>query len=387
MGKAVPVAVRKRPRSVRLAGEDVRGHVVVLSDTVDDGYDVVLPYILEGFQQGDRAFHVIDPALRDEHLERLSEIGIDVPAATASGQLAVRSWHEGYLRGGTFDPGAQLSFLREVLDEGRRLGYPMTRYIGSTEWAVDNPDEMRDLLAYERDVEDLIRNVPDVLVCTYDLSRHSARAIADVLGVHTAAVVGGVVRMSGPRTRASPRDRLLTAASKLFHEMGIRAAGVDAIIQEAGVAKATFYRHFPSKDDLVVAWLRDPRTRWFEGVMSQAQGNGTDAVDVLPRFFGALVVWLDAGGYRGCPYLNTGVEITDPNHPALGVVTDYLQEVEDSLTSFAAAAGYRDPRRLATQLQALIAGSISLAVARRSGGHVADARDAALVLLREAVRD
>ena len=379
--------MRTRPRSIRLAGEDVRGHVVVLSDTVDDGYDVLLPYILEGFQEGDRAFHVIDPALRDEHLERLSDGGIDVPAATASGQLAVRTWHEGYLRGGSFDPDAQLTFLREVLDEGRRLGYPMTRYIGATEWAADDPDVLRHLLAYERDVDQLAKDLPDVLVCTYDLSRHSARAIADVLGVHAAAVVGGVVRTSRPPERESPRARLLTAASKLFHEAGIQATGVDAIIQAADVAKATFYRHFPSKDDLVVAWLRDPRTRWFERVMSQAEGNDPDPVDVLPRFFDALVVWLGAEGYRGCPYLNTGVEITDPNHPALGVVTEYLQEVEDSLAGLASAAGYRDPRRLATQLQALIAGSISLAVARRNAGNAVASRDAALALLREWARD
>lgn len=169
--------------------------------------------------------------------------------------------------------------------------------------------------------------------------------------------------------------------------MGIQAAGVDAIIREAAVAKATFYRHFPSKDDLVVAWLRDPRTRWFERVMSQAEGNSANPVDVLPHFFEALVVWLEAEGYRGCPYLNTGVEITDPKHPALAVVAEYLQEVEDYLTGLATAAGYRDPRRLAIQLQSLIAGSISLAVARRNAGNAVAAREAAMTLLREAQRD
>jgi len=316
----------------------------------------------------------------------LTDAGIDVPATTASGQLVVRTWNEGYLRGGSFDPDTQPAFLRQVLSEGRSLGYPRTRYIGSTEWAADDPEVMRKLVAYEAEVDALVRNQPDVLICTYDLSRHSARAIADVLGVHTAAVVGGVVRTSGQTERESPRERLLTAASKLFHGMGIQAAGVDAIIAEAGVAKATFYRHFPAKDDLVVAWLRDPRTRWFDRVRAEAEARGTDPADVLPRLFDEVAAWLEAEGYRGCAYLNVGVEITDPAHPARAVVTEYLQEIEDYLAGLLAAARYRDPRRLATQMQALLAGTISLAVARRSGANARAAREAALAVLEGAER-
>ena len=378
--------MRKRPAPARLAGGKAHGHVVVLADTAAEGNELLRPFIVEGFQQGDRAFHVVDPALRDEHLERLGDAGIDVPAATASGQLVVWTWNEGYLRGGSFDPATQPAFLRQVLSEGRSLGYPRTRYIGSTEWAADDPEVMRRLVAYEAEVDALVQNQPDVLICTYDLSRHSARAIADVLGVHTAAVVGGVVRTSAQTERESPRDRLLTAASKLFHEMGIQATGVDAIIAEAGVAKATFYRHFPAKDDLVVAWLRDPRTRWFDRVRAQAEVHGTDPAVLLPRLFDEVGVWLEAEGYRGSAFLNTGVEITARAHPALAVIIEYLKEVEDYLTGLLAAAGYRDPRRLATQIQALIVGTISLAVARRSGAHVRAARDAAMAVLEHAER-
>ena len=374
--------MRRSP--ARLAGGKVHGHVAVLADTVVEGDELLLPFIIEGFQQGDRAFHVIDPARRDEHLERLGDAGIDVPAATASGQLVVRTWNEGYLRGGSFDPDTQPAFLREVLSEGRKLGYPRTRYIGSTEWAVVDPKVMPKLLAYEAGVDALVRNQPDVLVCTYDLSRHSARAIAEVLGVHSAAVVGGVFRRTSHAE--SPRDRLLTAASKLFHEMGIQAAGVDAIIAEAGVAKATFYRHFPAKDDLVVAWLRDPRTRWFDRVRKQAEARGTDPADLLPRLFDEVAAWLEAESYRGCAFLNTGVEITDPAHPALGLVSDYLQEMEDYLAGLLTAAGYRAPQRLATQVHALISGTICLAVARRSGAHVLAARQAAMAVLEQAER-
>lgn len=181
--------------------------------------------------------------------------------------------------------------------------------------------------------------------------------------------------------RESARDRLLTAASQLFHDVGVQAAGVDALIAAAGVAKATFYRHFPSEDDLVVAWLRDPRTRWFERIRAQAEERSTTPDDRIPRLFEAVADWLDEGNYRGCPYLNSSVEITDATHPARQVITDYLQEIEDHLTGLAADAGHRDPRRFGAELQTLLAGSIALGVARRIGSPALLARDVALTML------
>jgi AcrR family transcriptional regulator len=374
-------------RPVHLAGEELRDrHVVLLGDGVDDVYDNLMPFIVEGFEDGDRAVHIIDPALWDAHFEHLSANGIDTAVATASGQLNVRTWNETYLLGGTFDPRRQFAFLRQSLAEGHRLGFAATRLIGSLDWAAGVEDVMPDVLAYETRAEELVKNRPDVIVCTYDLRRHGARAIADVLGVHTGAVVGGVARTHRAPERESARERLLTAASQLFHDVGIQAAGVDALIAAAGVAKATFYRHFPSKDDLVVAWLRDPRTRWFDQVRARAEERSTAPDDLIPRLFEAIADWLDEGNYRGCPYLNTSVEVTDPTHPARQVVTDYLQEIEDDLTGLAAAAGYRDSRRVGAELQTLVAGSIALGVARRSGDPALLARDVALTMLAEAPR-
>jgi AcrR family transcriptional regulator len=375
-------------RRVHLAGEELRdGHVVVLGDGVDEVYDILVPFIAEGFEAGDRAVHIIDPGLRDAHFEHLSANGIDVAATTASGQLEVRTWEESYLFGGTFDPQRQFRFLRDQLAEGRRLGYPATRLIGSADWAVDMPEVMPDFLAYEAHVDDLVANRPDTIVCTYDLRRHGARAIADVLGVHTGAIVGGVLRTHRAPAPESARDRLLTAASRLFHDVGIQAAGVDALIASAGVAKATFYRHFPSKDDLVVAWLRDPRTRWFDRIRARVETPGIAPADMITRLFDGIADWLEAGDYRGCPYLNTSVEITDPTLPARLAASDYLQEIEDQLTELAASTGSRDPRRVGAELQTLVAGAISLGVARHSREPAVRARQAARAMLDEAVRD
>jgi AcrR family transcriptional regulator len=345
-----------------------------------------MPFIVDGFTDGDRAVHLVDPDTRDEHIERLIANGIDVAAATSSHQLEVLTWADSYMVGGRFDRVTQLSLLRRTVREATVLGFRRTRLIGTTDWAVDEATA-RGLLAYEGHVDDVLRRVPDVFVCVYDINRHSVRTIADAVGIHSVSVVGGVLRRSHAAARGSARERLLDAASELFHSAGIQATGVDSLIAAAGVAKATFYRHFAAKDDLVVAWLRDPRTRWIDRLRAQVEASRGDAAGRIPRFFEVLAEWLEAEDFRGCPYQNTAVEITHPTHPTRAVITEYLQEVEAYLEGLIAAAGYRDSRRLAAELQTLTAGAISLAVARRSRRPAVTARAAALSLLAEAKRD
>ena len=127
------------------------------------------------------------------------------------------------------------------------------------EWAQDGVPGVDELVAYESEVDGLLWRADDVIVCAYDLRSHSASRIAAVLAVHDTVFADGRLRRTGSATpRASARDRILAAAGQLFAEQGVRATGVDALIATADVAKATFYRHFPSKDDLIVAWLQEP---------------------------------------------------------------------------------------------------------------------------------
>jgi AcrR family transcriptional regulator len=375
------------PTTARLAGQDLADHrhVCALVDGPDDAYELLTPFILDGFERGDRALHLVDPDVLDAHLARLADAGIDVPAASASHQLDVRTWTDSSRLGGRFDRPAQIALLRRACAEGRQLGYPMTRVVGMMEWAIQDVTA-DDLLRYEVGLNGVLRNVPDIIVCAYDLRRHSARTIAHVLGAHSAAVVGGVLRVAHGTARASARDRLLAAAAHLFHEAGIQATGIDAIIREAGVAKATFYRHFPSKEDLVVAWLRDPSTRWLDRLRAQVEAGRPEPEDTIPLFFDAVGEWLETEDYRGCPYLNTAAEITDPARPARLVVREFLQDVQDYLGGAAAAAGYREPQVLAAQLHTLLAGAITLTVAWRSPATAVAARDAAKELLASAER-
>jgi AcrR family transcriptional regulator len=377
----------RKPRTVRLAGLELRDHrhLCALVDGPAALDPALMAFVLEGLAEGDRALHIVDPKERTAHLAALRTNGVDVDATMASRQLEVRTWTESYLRGGRFDRTAQLAFIRQVLADGRDRGFPLTRLIATMEWTI-GAEVDTELAIYEARVNELLRKAPDVLICAYDLNRHSARTIADVLGVHAVALVGGVLRTNPAPTRASARDRLVAAAADLFAANGIQATGVDAIIEAADVAKATFYRHFPSKDDLVVAWLRDPAARWLDGVRARVEARGATGADAIPVLFETVADWLETGDYRGCPYLNTAAELMEPNHSARVVIREFLQEVEDYLADKLAVGGYEHPRMLARELQALLAGSITLAVARRSNASALSARDAAITLLASAPR-
>jgi AcrR family transcriptional regulator len=191
-----------------------------------------------------------------------------------------------------------------------------------------------------------------------------------------------------PRDRDVPaRERILRAAARLFHGDGVRATGVDAVIHAAGVAKATFYHHFPSKDGLVVAWLSDPRTRWFDRITAQAEARASGADDVIRATFEEVEDWLIAGDLRGCPYLNTATEFAEADHPAHGVIEEFLLDIRTFYRVTLERDGYRDAALLAAQIHALQAGAITLSVATRSLGNARMAGEAAQRILRNATRE
>ncbi len=138
-------------RSVHLAGSvlDRARHVCAFFHTRDEEYRVLMPFIAEGFECGDRAFHIVDPQHRTDHIERLRFEGIDVDSAEARGQLAVLPWEEAYLRGGHFDQNAMLALIEEVLIEGKAKGFPLTRLVANMEWALEDRPGVEDIVEYE----------------------------------------------------------------------------------------------------------------------------------------------------------------------------------------------------------------------------------------------
>jgi AcrR family transcriptional regulator len=160
-----------------------------------------------------------------------------------------------------------------------------------------------------------------------------------------------------------PRERILAAAGDLFYRNGVRAVGVDAIIATAGVAKASFYRHFRSKDALVEVWLRSPSPRWLDRVVLETEHRASSPRSRLVVFFDVLVEFMHDPGFAGCAYLNTAAELHDPDAPIRGAIEEYLSEVEAYLQGLAEAGGVPAPASLAPQLRLLAAGAVINAVA------------------------
>src|SRR5207253_649493 len=107
----------------------IQRHVCAFFNSPEEEYRVLLPFIKDGFERGEKAFHIVDPSLRAEHLQRLESAGIDVDLAQRSGQLEVRTWFEAYLRDGHFDQDRMLALLQEILEGGRKQNYPLTRLV------------------------------------------------------------------------------------------------------------------------------------------------------------------------------------------------------------------------------------------------------------------
>ena len=142
---------------------------------------------------------------------------------------------------------------------------------------------------------------------------------------------------------STARARLLETATRLFYAEGVHTVGIDRIIAEAGVAKATFYHHFKSKDDLVVAYLTDEFERQ-RGVFSAIPGAGAE------RLRGIFDLLSDASRgpeFRGCPFLNAAAEFADPDHPVRTVVTEYRAFFRDLMRTGLTEAGHDDPDRTA----------------------------------------
>jgi hypothetical protein len=140
-----------RELPVHLAGSalDRKRHVCAFFHSKDEEYRVLLPFITEGFERGDRAFHIVDPSHRAKHLERLREAGIDTEGAMQRDQLVVRRWEEAYLREGRFDQNAMLALIEEVLGEGKTKGFPLTRLVANMEWALEDRPGVDDIVEYE----------------------------------------------------------------------------------------------------------------------------------------------------------------------------------------------------------------------------------------------
>jgi AcrR family transcriptional regulator len=159
----------------------------------------------------------------------------------------------------------------------------------------------------------------------------------------------------------SARERILDTAFRLFYAHGPRGVGVDTVIAESGVAKATLYKHFPRKDDLVLAYLDRVDQVWFGALRSAARAAGADPADQLVGMFDALDRAVRRDGFHGCAFINTAAEVTGGS-PVHDRTVEHKNLVRAWVTDLARRAGAADPELLARQLTLLVDGALAAGV-------------------------
>jgi hypothetical protein len=190
--------MRTDEHSVQFAGGALgrERHICAFFNSIDEQHRVLRSFIKDGFDRGEKVFHIVDPGLREEHLRRLADAGIDVERKMGSGQLEVRTWQACQFRGDRFDQDAMLALIEEVLQSGRAAGYPLTRFLGHMEWALLDKPGLDDLsfVEFETRVNYVSPKYDDPLICTYDLAKFSASMIIDVMRTHQVVLIGGVLQ-------------------------------------------------------------------------------------------------------------------------------------------------------------------------------------------------
>ncbi|MBP0594671.1 TetR/AcrR family transcriptional regulator [Paraburkholderia sp. LEh10] len=152
------------------------------------------------------------------------------------------------------------------------------------------------------------------------------------------------------------QQHLLRAAAELFYREGVRAVGVDAVVERAGVNKMSLYRQFSSKDDLVVAYLEQSDEQFFRRVEESFAKHPGEPKKQIVQYFEDLAERASKDDYRGCPFVNVSAEFPDPSHPARLCVLNNKTKLMQRLNEICTAAGARDPGELANGLALLIEG-------------------------------
>ena len=225
---------------LRLDGATLRQppHICAFVDSRDEEYDLLLPFVREGLEAGEKALHFVDAISQAEHFRRLGVAGIDVAACRATGQLDVRSWQETYLKAGTFDTDAMLAFLADVLRASRAEGFPRTRLIGHAGWDAEGPVPLEALADYEMRVNRILRR-DDPVICVYDRAGLDASLAAEVLRAHPLTIIDGAIRESPSYRRSLVSVRKPRDAADMLRERyvaallaGDRREALDVVVED-----------------------------------------------------------------------------------------------------------------------------------------------------------
>lgn len=184
-------------------------------------------------------------------------------------------------------------------------------------------------------------------------------------------------------SRTSAHDRILAAASELFYQEGTQNVGIDRIIAESGVAKMSLYNHFKSKDALITAWLQQRDENWRAWFQARVESLATEPRDRILAIFDVLAEWFEQPDFRGCAFINSTVELVNPEHPGYQVAIEHQRVLSDYVLGLATLAGLENADVLAQQLLVLIEGAIVVAMMQGNADAALRAKQVAAVLLSD----
>jgi AcrR family transcriptional regulator len=201
-----------------------------------------------------------------------------------------------------------------------------------------------------------------------------------------AEVTGFADLETQPLAALAPRERILKTASDLFYRFSVHSVGIDRIIAESGVAKMTFYKHFPSKADLVATYLRHKSALWFQMLETATAEPGLSPSERILAIFDALDGPFRSPAFRGCPFVKGMAEFgPDADVPDVqATITAYFKDLHDLVAALVEPLGLSKPERTVMQVLSLIQGAIVMAQSTRDPLVAEANRDAARLLLDDA---
>lgn len=185
---------RPAPR-ISLAGSQLSTirHICAFFSNDDEEYRVLLPFIKEGLECGDKAIQVVNPDQREEHLRRLASAGIDSAAAQETGQLEIRINTDAYLRNGKFDQDRMLETFEKLASGNAPGGFPLSRIVCRMDWVVGDKARLENVIEFESRVNAIWDRHDDAVICTYHLGKFSGDAVIDIMRTHPMVIIGGTL--------------------------------------------------------------------------------------------------------------------------------------------------------------------------------------------------
>jgi MEDS: MEthanogen/methylotroph, DcmR Sensory domain len=172
---------------------DAGCHVCAFFNNDDEEYRVLLPFIKDGFECGDKAVHIVNSAQRGDHRRRMTAAGIDLEIAEREGQFELRTNTETYLRDGRFDQDRMLESFEQMASGGGNSRFPASRIVCHMDWAAEGGSHIDDVVEFESRVNDVWRRHKDTVICAYHLSKFRGDEVVDIMRTHPMVIIGGLL--------------------------------------------------------------------------------------------------------------------------------------------------------------------------------------------------